>query len=365
MENELFSEDASAEQIVNTIADLASSQEESALADLRKLLRFDLRFSGNELVAVSRLATRALLQKGKLGVEILSGAVLGIPIGENRIDVPAILEGLWHAAHGQLPPKGIQLNVDLVSPLDQPPSVDSREAAKQALQEIVEESQLNGDLFQKLLMFLYQAIFSLISFEDEVSPDKEKAATDLMRSIVFEVFTEPAIKITSRLIVAFEILISENYSEEVYQRFLTQNPVFIDPLASEVIPKQKLGLEHVTAFVIRRLDDEYILVEIEKPQDTIFTGTNDFTARFTHAYGQVLGFQEWVDAHGEYARSLMPGIFSPKGVLIIGMRNELSAEQTAKLKRLNINSRSIEVLTYDDLIKKAKDLYENIHRKRS
>jgi hypothetical protein len=365
MENEPFLEDASAEEIVNTIADLASRQEESALADLRKLLRFDLRFSGDELVAVSRLATRALLQKGKLGVEILSEAVLGVPIGENRIDVPVILEGLWHAAHGQLPPKGIQVNVDLVPPLDQPPSVDSREAAKQALQEIVEESQLNGDLFQKLLMFLYQAIFSSISFEDEVSPDKERAATDLMRSIVFEVFTEPAIKITSRLIVAFETLISENHSEEFYQRFLTQNPVFIDPLASEVIPKQKLGLEHVTDFVIRRLDDEYILVEIERPQDAIFTGSNDLTARFTHAYGQVLDFQEWVDAHGEYARSLMPGIFSPKGVLIIGMRNALSAEQIAKLKRLNINSRSIAVLTYDDLIRKAKDLYQNIHTKRS
>jgi len=252
-----------------------------------------------------------------------------------------------------------------VPPLDRPPSVDSREAAKQAFQEIVEESQLNGDLFQKLLLFLYQAIFSLVSFEDEVSPDKERAATDLMRSILFEVFTEPAIKITNRLILTFQTLIAENHAEEVYQRFLTKNPVFIDPLASEVIPKQKLGLEHVTDFVIRRLDDEYILVEIEKPQDTIFTGANDLTARFTHAYGQVLGFQEWVDAHGEYARSLMPGIFSPKGVLIVGMRNELSAEQVAKLKRLNINSRSIEVLTYDDLIRKAKDLYQNIHRKRT
>lgn len=365
MENEAFSEEASTEEIVNRIADLASSQEESALTDLRKLLKSGLHSSGDDFFAVSRLATRALLQKGKPGVEILSSAALDAPIGENRLDVPAILEGLWHAAHGQLPPKGLQLNVYLVPPLDRPPSVDTVVAAKQAFQEIVEESQLNEDLFQKLLMFLFQAIISLTSFEDEVSANKDTAATDLMRSIVFEVFTEPAIQITNRLIVAFEILISEKDSEEVYQRFLTKNPGFIDPLASEVIPKQKLGLEHVTDFVIRRLDDEYILVEIEKPQDTIFTGANDFTARFTHAYGQVLGFQEWVDAHGEYARSLMPGIFSPKGVLIIGMRNELSAEQTAKLKRLNINSRSIEVLTYDDLIRKAKDLYQNIHRKRS
>lgn len=124
MENEAFSAEASIGEIVNTIAYLASSQEESALADLRKLLRFNLHFSGDEVVAVSRLATRALLQKGKPGVEILSNAVLSGPSSENQFDAPAILEGLWHAAHGQLPPKGIQLNVDLVPPLDRPPSVD-------------------------------------------------------------------------------------------------------------------------------------------------------------------------------------------------------------------------------------------------
>jgi hypothetical protein len=106
-------------------------------------------------------------------------------------------------------------------------------------------------------------------------------------------------------------------------------------------------------------------VEIEKPQDAIFTGGGDFTARFNHAYGQVLDFQEWIDAHGGYARSLMPGVFSPKGVLIIGMRKGLSAEQAAKLKRFSINSRSVEVFTYDDLIRKAKDLYMNIYKNRS
>src|SRR5689334_12845923 len=76
MENEVFSEEASTEEIVNKIADLASSQEESALTDLRKLLRSGLHFSGDDFFAVSRLATRALLQKGKPGVEILSSAAL-------------------------------------------------------------------------------------------------------------------------------------------------------------------------------------------------------------------------------------------------------------------------------------------------
>src|SRR5690242_3176806 len=100
MDNEAFSEQASTEEIVNKIADLALSREGSALTELRKLLRSGLHFSGNEFFAVSRLATRALLQRGKPGVAILSSAALDAPIGENRLDVPAILEGLWHAAHG-------------------------------------------------------------------------------------------------------------------------------------------------------------------------------------------------------------------------------------------------------------------------
>ena len=364
MENEIISEEAQPEEVVRNIANLAMKQEDSAILDLRKLLSLSFNFFGEHNLAVTRLASRALLQKGRVGVQVLSDSAIKAPFDkEDKLDVGVILEALWHTAHGQLPPKSILLEVDLISPLDDLPSSDVVEAAKQSLHEIVEESQFNADLFEKLLVFQLQAIFSVASFDDEIPPEERKAATDFMRSVVFELFAEPAIKITRRLITAFETLISENRNEEEYQRFFTDHPVFIDPLASEVIPKQKLGLEHITDFVLRRLDNEYILVEIEKPHDAIFTNGNDLTAKFTHAYGQVLDFQEWVDAHGEYARSLMPGIFSPKGVLIIGMRKELTSEQIAKLKRFSINSRAIEVYTYDDLIRKSKDLYENIYKK--
>jgi hypothetical protein len=364
MENEIISEESKPEEVVEKIASFALSQEDSSIADLRRLLSFRFNFFGESNLAVPRLAARALLQKGKLGVQVLSNSALEASFDKGeRLDVGVALEALWHGAHGQLPPKGLLLDVDFVPPLDSPPSSDVVEAARQSFHEIVEESQFNEDLFEKLLLFQFQAIMSVASFKDEIPPEEKKAATDFMRSVVFEVFAEPAIKITRRLITTFGTLVSENRNEEEYQRFLTKHPVFIDPLASEVIPKQKLGLEHITDFVVRRLDNEYILVEIEKPQDAIFTSGNDLTAKFTHAYGQVLDFQEWVDAHGEYARSLMPGIFSPKGVLIIGMRSELTPEQIAKLKRFSINSRSIEVYTFDDLIRKAKDLYENIYKK--
>jgi len=357
MDVERFLDKALPEEIIRRIADLTVNPEDASLSELKEFLSHQYKYNSDHEcgVAVSRLACRGLLQKGLIGVQTLRDSVLEASLDKYpHPDVGTILETLWYVAHGQLPPKGILLDDNsLINPLDTPPTTETIAAAHQAFYEIVEDSQLNEELFMKLMMFLFQSLIS--------APEDEKEAAGFVRSVIFEVFTEPAIKITSRLIKKLELLISEAHPEEVYQQFLSNNPVFIDPLASRVIPKQKFGLEHITDFVVRRLDNEYILVEIEKPQDAIFTSGDDLTAKFTHAYGQVIDFQGWVDAHGEYARSLMPGISAPKGMLIIGMRKQLTERQIAKLKRFNINSKSIEVFTYDDLLVKAKDLYENIH----
>ena len=362
MDIDSYLEQASPDEVVSKLAALAASNDDNSVGELCQFLSLQHSYIGESGLAVSRLACRALLQKGAIGIEALSNSAVQSSFEEapgKYADVLVILETLWYVAHGQLPPYGLNKNLELAPPLDNQPPSESILAAQHALQEIVEESQLNDDLLTKLVMFLVTGAMNLALVED--SETGGSRANSFLRSVIFEVFTEPAIKITRRLVTRFEILINEPHEEEVYQQFLRQHPVFIDPLASQVIPKQKLGVEHFTDFVVRRLDNEYIVVEIERPHDPLFTGKNDFTARFTHAYGQVIDFQEWVDAHGEYARSLMPGISSPRGMLLIGSRKGLTAEQAVKLRRFNINSRSVEVFTYDDLLAKAKDLYNNIH----
>lgn len=81
--------------------------------------------------------------------------------------------------------------------------------------------------------------------------------------------------------------------------------MLLDPLVAEMIPHRRLGVEYATDFALRRHDGSWTLVEIERPQDKMFTARDDFTARFTHAFGQVLDFQQWVDQHVAYARDLM------------------------------------------------------------
>jgi hypothetical protein len=110
-------------------------------------------------------------------------------------------------------------------------------------------------------------------------------------------------------------------------------------------------------------DGGWTLVEIERPHDKIFTTNDDFAARFTHAFGQVLDFQQWVDQHVAYARELMPAITVPRGLLVIGMRQALSPRQTTKLRQFSQSSRRIEIVTYDDLLARGRQLYTSLwHR---
>jgi cytidylate kinase len=351
MDINTFLDNESAEALAKKIADLALSDEDSAIDLLRTFLT-GVDGRNYDKHDIPRVACRGLLQKGVAGVQAL---VLTIQEAPGMIYPAAIIESLWHAAQGHHPPTFMLGSIPLLPPLNNPLPPNIVAAAREALHNLIAESQINEALFDKLLHFLYQ--------NNSYIGLNSKSGADAFRLSVFEIFADSSIRITKRLIDEFERLVNSELPEKVYQKFLAANPVFIDPLADEVIDQQRLGLEYKTDFVVRRLDNEYILVEIEKPQDNIFTGKNDFTAEFTHAFGQVIDFQEWVDSNSDYARRHMPGISSPRGLLVMGTRKNLLPEQVAKLKRYSINSQAIRILTYDDLIERAKILYENIHTK--
>lgn len=221
------------------------------------------------------------------------------------------------------------------------------------INELVIESLDDSTLFDRIINFVHKQ-----QLENRlIRPDNTKHFSNF----IFNVFRDSTIIINNRILENFRALIDDYRKEEDYQIYLKNNPSLLDPLAKEIIPKQKLGNEFVTDFVVRKLDDKYILVEIEKPTTPIFTRTNDFTSQFTHAMGQVIDFQEWVESNMAYADKLMPGISSPSGLLILGLSSGLNDFQRKKLKRFNINnSGRIEVITFDDLLAQGYKLYQNM-----
>jgi hypothetical protein len=334
---------------------LADEPAESSIEDIGEALRYrDSHTYGKHVVP--RLACRAMLQKGVRGVNEL---VALLPHAPGSIYPTTIEEALWYASRCELSPDGLVQFVG-IDPESIPQSLQRQlsepvaRAAREALQDLVVQASTHPDLFRTVFGFFFNQI---------VLPIKSEPAYEAeVRSDLLRMLSESTIRITRQVIARFEKLVEGKHREEDYKQFLTENPVLIDPLAAEVIPKQRLGIEYITDFVVRRHDRRYILVEIEKPHDRIFTEGGDFSSRFTHAIGQVLDFQQWVDSNKSYAEKLLPNISSPRGLLIMGRRTEMSSKDEEKLHRFCVNSAAIDVLTYDDVIAQSTHLYESIHR---
>jgi hypothetical protein len=369
-----FVDSASNEMLEARIWQLAENGSPDSLQTLEEFLFCDSKRSKNEkgevtsrsLILIPRyLATLALLQIGSAGVESLAHGLTQFLSSNLVSDLGRDIFGvIWWAARGKLRGPGVVQFFQWqprCSEFTRPLTDECVRAARNAVGRLIIDARTDAKLFECVLGFL-------ISGYDQSRSGGEGVHLDE----IYDTIMSGAIKLSRALLEEFRDLIHEQRREEDYQAFLKKNPVFLDPLAADVIPKQKFGLEVVTDFVIQRYDNKYILVEIEKPHDPIFIKSRarkkenrvgDFSAEFTHAFGQVLEFQEWVESNGAYANKHMPGISSPRGLLVIGRRSNLSPEERNQLHRFSVNSAAIDVMTFDDVLGNATSLYELILRK--
>ena len=196
----------------------------------------------------------------------------------------------------------------------------------------------------------------LLGFSATGSPRK-MAAQYLLASVF-----ESRLAINRYVIEEYEHLLDRvpQYESEL-QKFLVKHPVFIDPLAVEVYDRRSLGDDLITDFVVRRITNDYLLVEIEKSSDPLFTASDDFTHQVTHAVGQVSGFQSWVSDNIAYAQTKLPGIRRPGGLVIIGRDAELNERRRRKLLEENFSrGQHVQIVTFDHLLEQAKTIYRNM-----
>ncbi len=351
-----FIDTCKTDELQEELCRLVKDPSSDSLSTLEEFLRYRGRSetkggitTGTFKTTVPRLPALALLQKGPAGVQVLVRSLT-----DRHGAGSEAFAALWWAARGKFAPDPLQ-ELSKFQPRDElirtlmPETI---KAARDSVNQLIVEARTSPRLFGDILWFLAFSYRSTSFGREGVEFDD-----------IYEIMMSGAIKLSSALIQQFGDMIEQEFREEEYQLFLKKHPVFLDALAADVIPKQALGIEMVTDFVLRRYDNKYILVEIEKPHDRLFTKNNNFTSKFTHALGQVLDFQQWVDSNGAYAKVHMPGISSPRGLLVIGRRMDLTEQNKSKLHRFSANSSTIDVVTFDDLLENANNLFQTILRK--
>ena len=224
--------------------------------------------------------------------------------------------------------------------------------AKIALREIIFKAKSDPDL----AFNLFYLLGSQVNFLDSSTANADR------RNLLVKLIFESNLTINSNILKDFSSLLeSSPEREEELHSFLFSNPILIDPLANEIRSKHELGDDFITDFIIRRLDDKYTLVEIERSNKRLFINNGNFSTDLTHSIRQVLDFQTWVGDHLEYANSKLPGINRPEGLIVIGRKRTLDTNMKRRLDEENFSRRGhIKIVTYDDLLESGRTLYNNI-----
>ncbi|MDX2279198.1 MAG: DUF4263 domain-containing protein [Saprospiraceae bacterium] len=180
----------------------------------------------------------------------------------------------------------------------------------------------------------------LINSESEI----DKNATEFIKSL-------------KASIAKFENLLKSTFrNENLLQKFLTENPIFFGTEYKEIKVKPKLGGEYEMDYALVKFDGTYDLIEIESSNLEVFTKSGQPRNELIHAEQQVLDWIDWVEKNNPYAQNNLKNIVSPKGYVIIGRNINFGEEETRKLQRRNKSIIGLSILTYDDLLNKAKTL---------
>ena len=165
-----------------------------------------------------------------------------------------------------------------------------------------------------------------------------------------------------KLVAEFDHVLAEAGREEDLQRFLRDNPVFVDPTHSRVWPKLALG-QRVTDFVFRSATGQYLLVELERPNKPLFTRGGVQSAELTQALDQITDWRRYIEDNLDTVqRELGLTDITPQAqaLVVIGRSTALDEKNRRKLKVFEDQTPRQRILTYDDLRTQALTTFENL-----
>lgn len=170
-------------------------------------------------------------------------------------------------------------------------------------------------------------------------------------------------RLYAALLAQFKALLDSNPErEQTLQTFLQSNPVLLCPAQVRMWPKLPLGA-HITDFVFREANHEYLLVELERSTLNLFRQDGHATADLTHAQGQIVDWKRYLEDNLQTVQREqgLAGITpNPNGLLVIGRSASLSPQDRRKLQTMMNESPKLRILTYDDVYSSAQAVFENL-----
>jgi hypothetical protein len=154
--------------------------------------------------------------------------------------------------------------------------------------------------------------------------------------------------------------------ESALQSFLEKNFIILEPSYKMALTKndlRKLSLPEAD-FLLNSSDGRYIIIELESPQDALFTNENpanpakELRTAQTQMNGYLSEFKNNMLLCNKYFPDMR--VENISGLIVIGRRNNLSVNQKDSLQKMLGTLSAYTIMTYDDLFEKTNIFLENL-----
>ncbi len=154
---------------------------------------------------------------------------------------------------------------------------------------------------------------------------------------------------------------TEKAKEETLQSFLKEHPWMFSPEYYKVKPKKPVGSKSIFDFYLEDYKGQGTIIELELPTDLIFSSLEEYgmSPKCGTALGQLIRYIETTIAtshSAELKKIEQIDETKPLGFLIIGRTR--TEEEVRKLKVINSFLHTIEIMSYDLLLARAKSYVE-------
>jgi hypothetical protein len=157
-------------------------------------------------------------------------------------------------------------------------------------------------------------------------------------------------------IVLAELLSDTKTTEADLHKYLLRFPPIMAPSGNAIASEVRLGSKYRIDLVIRSagVTEDVVIVELENPNHSIFTGDGRPRKQITHAKQQVEDWLRWIreNPHDQFVKTLKG--LPPAGLVVVGKSRDLDDAERRRLAHLNSNSK-VQVITYDELLDRFGD----------
>ena len=142
--------------------------------------------------------------------------------------------------------------------------------------------------------------------------------------------------------------------EEPAHQFLKTHPELLCATYDAAWSKFPFG-SHVSDFVFREPHNDYLLVEIEAPYRELFRRDGQQRVALTHAIDQINDWVQHVHENRSVVEAELTGISAtPRKLVVIGRSAALTEGNRRKIRTMQTQDPKLAVLTYDDVIERAR-----------